>query len=276
MKITLIPLLLAATPALADDASLIAFMGGQGCTFGTDSRTAAEAAGHSAASIDTLIATALSDGRAEQQGAYVVLNAETCTIRLPDIASKYTVRSPEIIAVTSAIDAHTGRDGLDDEPGCFLREPYAVFDALNGGAAGAGFADYIAFVAAGIISGDLRFYAPSPLATPVGYQSVAGACADVPNIDDIHRSHAFIESDFGAYIRILGSETACDGGWSENAMPYTAEIQGYQPGAPEEDQPEINAWLFFEYDTIAMAAGWHDGMTGTARGKPRPPLCHYR
>ena len=276
MKATLISLLLlAATPALADEAALIAFMGGQGCSIGADSRTAAIAAGHDASAIDALIKTTLADGRAKQERAYTVLNGATCTIRLPDITSPYTVTSPEILAITSPIDEYVGKDGFDDEPGCFVRNAFDVFDTLNGGERGAGFDDYIAFLGAGLISGDLRFYATSPLRTPMTFQNVTGDCAKVPNIDAIRRSHAFIESGFGDHIRILGAEASCDDGRSAHPMPYIAEIQGYLPGVLEEDQPEINAWLWFEYDMITMAAGWHEGLTGTAEGTPRPPLCHY-
>ena len=263
-------------PALADDTSLIAFMGGQGCTFGEGSRAAAIATGHDASAIDTLIATTLADGRAQQQGAYTVLNAATCTIRLPDITSAYTVTSPEVIAMTSAIDAYVGREGLDDEPGCFLNDPSEAFDALNGGARGAGFNDYITFLGAAIISGDVRFYAPDPLRTPVSSQVVTGACAELANIDAIRRSHTILESSFGEYIRLSGAENPCTGaGFGMAALDYTYRAQGIDPALPDENQPEINAYLFFEFELIAMAAGWHEGMSGTAKGTPRPPLCHY-
>ncbi|MFZ1471211.1 MAG: hypothetical protein WAT09_19855, partial [Paracoccaceae bacterium] len=90
MKAALLPLLLAATPAIADDAALIAFMGGQGCTFGADSRAAAIAAGFSEATIESAIDTALANRRAKQEGVYVVLDRRICTIRLPEITSPYT------------------------------------------------------------------------------------------------------------------------------------------------------------------------------------------
>ncbi len=34
-----------------------------------------------------------------------------------------------------------------------------------------------------------------------------------------------------------------------------------------------NAWLLFEFQVIAMGAGWYEGMTFIERGTPRPPLC---
>lgn len=114
-------------------AALIAFMGGQGCTFGEGSRAAALAAGHDATKNDALMLATFVDRRAQQQGGYLFLNAATCTIRLPEITSAYTVNSPELIAITSPIDA-------------------------------------------------------------------------------MRRSHAFLESGFGDYIRIQGAATACDDG----------------------------------------------------------------
>jgi hypothetical protein len=261
-------LALTATPAVADP-GLIDFLGGQGCTIGTDSRAAALAAGFDAAAMDALVAGTLADGRASQQGAYVVLNEATCTIRLPDITSAYTVTSPEVRAMTSA-------NGALGEPGCFLSDGPTAFAALHGGDVDAGFADYIAFVGAGLISGDLRFHAPSPLATPAGFQVLTGDCSQVPNIDAIRRSHAFLASRFGDYIRAVGAEIPCNAaGFGGGALDLPARMQGADPALPLEDQPEINAWLWFEYEMIAMAAGWHEGMTGTEKGTPRPPLCHY-
>ncbi len=264
-------LALVAHPAAADPA-LLEYLGGQGCTIGAASRAAAQTAGFDAGAIDALVAATLADGRASQQGAYVVLNAETCTIRLPGIASAYTVQSPEIRAVTSAIDAYAA----DGSPGCFVGDAYQVFDTLKGSGRGAGFAEYIAFVGQGLISGDLRFYGPSPLATPVTFQNVTGDCAQVPDIDAIRRSHAFIASGFGDYVRLRGAEAVCGvDDWSPMASQYATIVQGANPAADPASQPRINAWLFFEYDMIAMAAGWHEGMTGTEKGEPRPPLCHY-
>ncbi|MFZ1340926.1 MAG: hypothetical protein WAS26_17940 [Paracoccaceae bacterium] len=270
-RAVLLAFVLAARPALGDEAALIAFMGGQGCTIGADSRTAAAAAGHDAAAVDALAAAALADGRGKQEGAYVVLNEATCTIRLPDITSPYTVNSPEIVAITSAIDAYAP----EGEPGCFIENLVDDFAALNGGDLDAGLRDFLAFTASGIIAGDLRFYSPSPLRTPISWQVVTGACAELQDIDAIRRSHAFIASGFGSYIRLLASETACPDGWNPRTMRFAAEIQGTDPAIPTEDQPEINAWLGFEYDLIAFAAGWHEDLTATSPGTPRPPLCHY-
>jgi hypothetical protein len=270
---------LSAQAAHADDAELLAFLGGHGCTIGIDSREAADEAGFDADQIDALVSTTLANGKADQQGQYVVLDQDICTIRLPDVQSDYTIASPEILAITSAIDAYAA----DGQPGCFLGDALFVFDGLKGGKSGAGFADFIAFIGAGIIAGDLRFYSPSVLRTPVGFQNVRGPCAAVPDIEVINRSYSALATGFGGYVRALGAEVPCNDDQNEGLSydtsvmaRYTATVQGYDLAADEQDQPNINAWLWFEYDLITMAAGWHEGMTGTERGTPRPPLCHYR
>lgn len=58
-------------------------------------------------------------------------------------------------------------------------------------------------------------------------------------------------------------------------MQFTAEMQGMAVDGSGDATPPINAWLYFEYDLIAMAAGWREGMSWTSKGNLRPPLCHY-
>jgi hypothetical protein len=259
-------------PAAADDKALLDFMGGQGCTFGQESRAAAVEAGFNADQIDGVVTAMLADGLANQEGRYVVLGEAVCTIRLPDITSIYTVNAPEIAAITSTADP----DAADGQRGCFLIEPRALFAKLHGGPGRDEIDEYLDFIAASIIAGDLRFYGPSVLATPPGFQVVTGECADVPNIASIRRSHSFVGSGFGQYIRLLGAENTCHGAiFGVSAQEFPARVQGIDLDFPLEGQREINAWLFFEYDLIALAAGWHEGMTGTDKGRPRPPLCHY-
>ncbi|NJS39951.1 MAG: hypothetical protein HC783_14105 [Rhodobacteraceae bacterium] len=277
MRAALALCLLTAAPASANP-ELLEFMGGQGCTFGADRGAVAKATGLRVDTINAFIAQSLDDGTAVQECEYVVLGEKVCTIRLLDVESAYTVASPEIVAMTSPVDAYAA----DGDPGCFLVDPLSAFDALDGGSPGAGFADYIAFIGAGIISGDLRFYSPSVLRTPFGFQNVRGPCAAVPDIEVIDRSHVALTTGFGGYIRALGAETLCEGDQSGDLSyevsvmaQYTATVQGFDLSDKEKDQPRINAWLWFEYDLIAMAAGWHEGLTSTERGTPRPPLCHY-
>lgn len=95
-----------AFPASADVEKLWQFMGGQGCTVGADSRTAAVAAGFAPEEIDSAVDAVLANGTAQRQGDYILLKRQICRLRLPDgISSPYTVLSPEIVAITSDIDA---------------------------------------------------------------------------------------------------------------------------------------------------------------------------
>lgn len=262
-----------AGPATAETPSdFMTFLGGHGCTLGSDSRAAAVASGFEPTFIDAITDAALENETAQQQGAYVVFDAQICEIRLPLIESAYDVESPEVRAITSEIVP----DQEHGAPGCYLEDAPTMFDTLAGGERGGGFDAYIAFVGAGLVSGDLRFYETSPLRAPVSFQSVTGACTGVANIDAIRRSHDVLQAGFGDYIRAVGAENSCDqGAGGTLRMRLSAEQQGYDASIEVEDQPEFNAWLWFEYDLIAMAAGWHEGMTGTERGTPRPPLCHF-
>ena len=269
-----------ASPALADveHAELMDFMGGQGCTFGAQSRAAAQAAGIEATRFDAAAARALADGTATQQGDWVVLDASVCTIRLPEIASAFSVATPEIAAsfpYTRSVYEFDGDVEVDE--GCFATNLREVLDSLAGGDADAGYDAYIRFAGAGMIAGDLRFFSDSPLSTPVGVQRVSGGCARAPGVAEMARSYAILLEDFGTYVRRLGEGTSCgeDGSAWISPQIIAAELQGVDVAAPEQVDPEVNAWLWFEWDIIAMAAGWHAGQSATERGTPRPPLCHF-
>lgn len=99
---------------------------------------------------------------------------------------------------------------------------------------------------------------------------------DVPGMAAIMTNHIHIERDFGAYVRKLGAEISCDGPNEKSIGQIAYEIQGIENAWRSlTDLKGINSELVVEYDLIAMAAGWHLGAVGMARGEPRPPLCHY-
>ncbi len=267
-------LCLAASPAAADPA-LIDFFGGQGCTIGADSRAAALAAGFDGAAIDALITETLADGRASRQGAYIVLNEATCAIRLPDLASPYSVASPEVAAMASGIADHAA----DGYPGCFLRDARAAFVAMRSGEEEAGFRDYLGFIGAGIVAGEVAFYGQDPLSVPPAFQIVTGTCAEVPQIDAIRRSQATLQTAFGQLIRQMGKENICGpNAWPSatiEQMDWLIALQGGDPTNAENPGNGANAWMWMEIFMLTVAAGWHEGMTATEKGTPRPPLCHY-
>jgi hypothetical protein len=271
MRAALALFMLVATPAAANP-ELLAFMGGQGCTFGADSRDAALAAGFQGTELDLLIKEALDNGSAKPEGKYVVLSPALCTIRPPEIEPGQTLTSQEILAHISEIDAFAS----EGQPGCFLTDLQDHFDRQRGGARGSGFFDYSDFVAAGLISGELTYYAESPLVVPMGPQSVSGDCAKVPQIEGIQRSHALMIQTFDPIVRAWGQSLSCDDGIDYPRL-YQARLILLQGGdwRSNDAQDGVNAWMWMSVMFISIAAGWHEGMTATDKGMPRPPICHY-
>jgi hypothetical protein len=263
-----------ASPAIADVEKLWQFMGGQGCSIGADSRTAALAAGFALEEIDAAVDAVLENGTAERQGDYILLKRQICRLRLPDgISSPYTVLSPEIVAITSDIDAFVA----DGWPGCYLVDPSNTFKTIIDGDEDAAMNAFYDFVATGIISGDLRMYGRSPLEVPPGFRVVAGRCGEGADIGDIRRNHDRMVAAFGEYTRQLGEKTPCSDP-SEAAiwtMALSDWMQGVDPVGEPEAKPGYNAWMWLEFQMIVRAAGWNDGMTAKDMGDPRPPLCHY-
>ena len=275
MRWAVLACLAAAQPAWADD-GLTEFLGGQGCTIGGESSAAARDAGYTSAQILELAEAALAAGDAARHGNYVVLDGDICTIRLPQIPSRYSTDTPKIRAVAPFVREVYDLGGTETvDEGCFLGGGSDLFRSLEGGDPKAGFEAYIAFIGSGLTSGDLRFYEISPLKTPVGFQIMTGeACTQGANYDDINRSHDFIDSGFADYVRFVGANTPCGEDVTAGATQFAAQMQGFDFDRDLLDQPRINAWLAFEFDFITRAAGWYEGMTDTDRGTPRPPLCH--
>jgi hypothetical protein len=182
------------------------------------------------------------------------------------------VKSPEILARVSAIDAFLDKG----QPGCFLTDLPSHFDTLSGGAMGSGFFDYADFVAAGLISGDITYYGESPLATPMGPQIVSGDCAKVSQIEGIRRSHALMMQAFDPIVRAWGQSLRCEDGIDFPRL-YQARLIQLQGGDWTANDPQdgVNAWMWMSVMFVSIAAGWHEGMTGTEKGLPRPPICHY-
>jgi hypothetical protein len=160
--------------------------------------------------------------------------------------------------------------------GCFLADLSASFDRLNGGAPGSGTLDLLAFYGAGLVSGDLRFFGPSPLQTPRAFQVMTGPCAEVPNIQAVNRARVFFESGFGDYVRARGKSEICNDPDVTVGMQFATDLQGGSWADPEPETVPLHAWLFFEFEITSMAAGWFEGMSVTEQGTPRPPLCHYQ
>jgi hypothetical protein len=256
-----------AASAQGQPTDLTDFMGAHGCTFGATSIAAAEQAGFARAEIDAAISAHLADGSAAQQGDYVVLDVATCTIRLPDIQTDLHLTDPDILAITTTVDAFA----KDGSPGCFLRDGASWFEN-----SGRSFEDYAQFVAAHIIKGDVRFYSTSPLRTPVTFQVVSGACSNVPDIAAMRANHTKLITGFDSFVRHQGATNACLGEdvfFMDTAFAFA--LQGGDPAKADVEVADINAWLWMEYLMIAFAADWVEGDTWTEKGTMHPPMCHY-
>lgn len=276
--------LMCATQVAAQDSRIgpyddvLDFYGGRGCTIHTRTfdEAALVAAGFEEDAAIGLTVDMVSWNFAERQGEYVVLSPLVCTIRLPEIETEYDLDDPRIRAIAPYVRDVWESDGETDvSEGGFLEDPQTLFTTLNDGDADEGFTDYVGFVAANIIAGDIRFHAPTPLATPRGFQIVTGDCTRAPEVPAIVESHRFVAEGFGRYVREVGALTSCDESMGSSEMALTASIQGLDPLYEGEVDPSFNAWLFMEYTMITLAAGWREGMSASERGVPRPPLCHY-
>lgn len=135
--------------------------------------------------------------------------------------------------------------------------------------------DYLRFIGAHIAKGEIRLYGTSPVRTPIALRAMTGKCADTEGAEAVNDNYGVLREGFGKYIRARGVSETCGDPDGIVGLREGLKIQGHDFDSAEDADPPINAWLSFEFDLIAMAAGWHEGMTGTQRGEPRPPLCHY-
>ena len=260
-----------AAPVLAQDDnredSLLEFFAGQGCAIGPTTRAAAIAAGYNAHEIDLLGARAWPDSGTVWTRGWLVLPPSICQIRVPEVNNLIQLSDPEVIASLSAPDAYTSQG----EPGCFLSADILQeqVQKTRNWDEDTAFVEYLRFLSASLISGDLAFYSDSPLKTPAGFIVATGECANIPLMPAIKRNHELMIKHFGAFIRANAANTICEyggsimgAGWHEIADTLT-------------DGKNTNAWLSFEYQIIAMGAGWYEDISYTNHGMPRPPLCHY-
>ena len=244
---------------------LLEFFAGQGCAIGPTTRAAAIAAGYNAHEIDLLGARAWPDSGTVWTRGWLVLPPSICQIRVPKVNNLIQLSDPEVIASLSAPDAYEG------EPGCFLSGDIlqAQVQKTRNWDKDTALIEYLRFLSASLISGDLAFYSDDPLRTPAGFIVATGECADIPLMPEIKRNHELLIKHFDAFIRANAANTICEYGGSIMGV-------GWQDIADTlTDGKNTNAWLSFEYQVIAMGAGWYEDISFTNHGMPRPPLCHY-
>lgn len=256
-----------AAPALADDpADLVDFFAGHGCAIGPTTRDAAIAAGFAATQIDALVDAEAGREGAVTTGDWLVIAPDACRMRPPEIGGTLQLSDPELEAMLSKPDPYADHDG----PGCFLDGTFLeTLSQSRGWDADTTFREYIQLVGRSLILGEMTFYSDSPLATPAGFQSTVGICADRPAAAEIRRGHEFMIRNFDPIMRAMMAANTCDdsSGWPASVIN---DLPGITP-----DLSTSNSWTFFEVEIIAIAAGWYEGVTATEKGVPRPPLCHY-
>lgn len=258
-----------AGPATAEQDPL-AYLERHGCMQAASDVGASWDEGYPVGAVEDYIQAQINAGLAVDQGAYTVLDPSICTVRLPRIETSWALDDPAIVALTTAVDE------APDLPGCFLIGLPEFFASRYADPATAHDA-YVAFLGAHVLSGDLRFYTSSPVVTPVGWQVMTGACADVPEAEEIAASHAWInDRDFGRYVAYLRQNDRCFDEGTGSTMDAARHVQGIDPvtgDAP--DGVVVNPWLNLEYLVITLAAGWRNGATMDSPGMSRPPLCAW-
>lgn len=268
MVASLITATLVQAQARSSSEQIKAFFAAQGCAIGPTTIAAAAADGIDPAAIEAYAAVARANPHTVKTGDWLVLSPEVCEIRPPNVTSEIRLSDPEVIQNLSAIDAYA----KDGDIGCFLAGPGlsdTVKVSRNWSNDKANL-EYLRFLSASIISGELSFYSPSPLRTPPGFIVTSGKCADIPQIADIKHSHDLLMRHFGALIRAdAAGEAICESNGGVPSWKFDEVAEQIM------DSKAPNAWLGFEIKIIAMGAEWYDGMTATDKGIPRPPLCRY-
>lgn len=201
-------LAMSSATAGAGDEALIDFLAGQGCAIGPTTRMLAIEAGFEEAAIEALAETASADPDSVQSGDWIVLSADSCEIRPPRVTSELRLDDPEIRSRISAVDAYT----VEDERGCFLDTDnlYEELMATRGWQPDKAMLEYLRLLAETLVSGELAFYSDDILRTPAGFQLTSGDCADVPNIEEIRRSHRVLIDNFDRLIRADMEHAVCE------------------------------------------------------------------
>ena len=251
--------------ATAAESQITGFFAGQGCAIGPATRALATAEGFDSGSIDALIETARADPDSIETGGWLVMSSTLCKIRPPQVRSELRLSDPEIRSRITAIDEY------EDETGCFLHADnlYEELLATRGWPPEKANTEYLRFLAENLVSGDLAFYSDDPLRTPAGLQLTSGACANVPAIGEIERSHESLIANFDQLIHIDMANVICE---SDDAPSWKAS-QLYKD---IETFNSSNAWTSAVLRFIAMGAGWIEGITMGHKGIPRPPLCVFK
>lgn len=159
----------------------------QGCAIGPSTIAAAIASRIDPSAIEAFVVTAKSDPKTVKTGRWLVLSSEVCQIRPPAVTSEIRTSDREVIQNLSALDAYA----KDGDIGCFL-DAQGLTESVKASrnwSTDKANTEYLRFLSASLISGELSFYSPDRLRAPPGMIATSGKCAEIPQMPDIRRSH---------------------------------------------------------------------------------------
>jgi len=242
---------------------MLQFLGPHGCAIGPSTEAASLEAGFSQTAIDDLRAAP----EAVVSGHWTFLPEPICQIELPQVVSAISMDDPEVLAATSAPDAFEQYG----DPGCFLdgEKLRNLLSARREWDQEQVFQEYMRFVAAGLLSGELRFYSDDPLRTPPGFQVLSGECAEVTGTDALAENHSFLTDLFVPFLQAAGKSAIA----ADCAEGDVFDTRSWEVIEQLSEGRNTNAHLAFEMQLITIGAGWYDGMSSAGRGTSRPPLC---
>ena len=247
-----------------DPGAFLDHLGRQGCIIGPATEETARAAGFDSAFVAAQVANLRDLGQPLRAG-HTLVDGAVCTIALPDVPDAPSLDDPDVLR--SFVPYDDGSGAYD--PGCVLDR--AAFEdrmpLAKGWTADETALAYMKLVAAGLVSGELRFYSPDILATPPGVERVTGRCAGVTRLSEARRTRDEIGAWFDPFVRAIGPQTPCRNGatWLDS--------DGFAVLAGLTNDSHQNAWLAFEMWLIALGGGWYDFAGAEDRGTPRPPAC---
>jgi len=268
-------------------AALLSFFGGQGCTIGPDSTIAASEAGFQADQVAALRDWAVGKGQgsvhritvprewAVDEGVdstereWVVLDADICDIRFPDLSPEATFNDPDMReSITWITEEDVAEDPYnyrtEHDVGCALFDTYRRLVLRPGWDLDRANEAYHELIAYHIIEGDLRVYSNDRMRTPASLRVMIGECGTVPVAREAAGSHAFLQEVFGAFVRFTFENVPCDD-------PGSVSPDAFQDSLGERNK---NAFLFYELQFIAQGAGWFESPDGLSRNHRVPPMCH--
>lgn len=206
-------------------------------------------------------------GFAKDEGDWGVIGPRLCTIKPPVVASRLSPSDADVAPFIRPIDpAAAPRD-----QGCIFANA-RLQDALGQSrewSAQTAHTEVFAMMAAGIASGDIRFFGEASVRTPAGFQYTVGTCADVPAADAVKQSHDQLIAHFDAFVRASARFVGCEPGASLMHPRWADVYTGLGLAKP------ANAWLGFEVFVLAYGTGAYEGASLTERGTPRPPYCVF-